>query len=147
MQKIRDQAGCVYLTSALLEKGSEWADYEIRFQISRRRREDGLDASTTEVGDEPVPEKERSSRKGSGNRSLRRQALDANGVRSDIEQNYQILSSELGQQRALVDKVKARHGVNSISGDDGDVSRQSRLGRTTSRSRKKRAGTCACISN
>ncbi|EXX52215.1 hypothetical protein RirG_254850 [Rhizophagus irregularis DAOM 197198w] len=96
-------------------------------------------------------------RKQSGSRSSRRQVTDASGIARntsgrDIESQYQILSSELGVQYALIEGILRNRDIapgahdkrdrqirNSVDGDSTDLMRHSRLRQSARKSKRKAA--------
>ncbi|CAG8498314.1 10151_t:CDS:10 [Paraglomus brasilianum] len=132
-----------------------------RPKSSRRRKDnvsdqtavstDGADEELTNVRQSELeqyrhPVDEHSNRKRES-RSLRRQA-EGNGIRlrdRDVAHNFEALTQELGHQYALIENMIKDHNRplerrdrRSIEGESTDLTKHSRLSRTSTRTRRRR---------
>ncbi|CAG8488178.1 5972_t:CDS:10 [Funneliformis caledonium] len=156
--------------ASIEEGGSDSNTDDVRdrqlIKTQRRRKDDTSDINASEEQSHSRSGEldryrgtdiDHTSRKQSGSRS-RRQVTDVNGITRntsgrDIESQYQILSSELGVQYALIEGIlrnrdmpgphdkrdRDRQIRNSVDGDSTDLVRHSKLTRQPTKRSKRRA--------
>jgi len=139
-------------------------DRRIVSKIQRRRKDDTSDINASEEQSHSRSgeldryrgaDTDHTNRKQGGSRSNRRQVTDANGITRntsgrDIESQYQILSSELGVQYALIEGILRNRDIapgahdkrdrqirNSVDGDSADLMRHPKFRQSTRKSKRK----------
>lgn len=155
--------------ASIEEGGSDSNTDDVRLTVSktqRRRKDNTSDINASEEQSHSRSgeleryrgaDTDHTNRKQSGSRSSRRQVTDASGIARntsgrDIESQYQILSSELGVQYALIEGILRNRDIapgahdkrdrqirNSVDGDSTDLMRHSRLRQSARKSKRKAA--------
>ncbi|EXX52217.1 hypothetical protein RirG_254850 [Rhizophagus irregularis DAOM 197198w] len=153
--------------ASIEEGGSDSNTDDVRLTVSktqRRRKDNTSDINASEEQSHSRSgeleryrgaDTDHTNRKQSGSRSSRRQVTDASGIARntsgrDIESQYQILSSELGVQYALIEGILRNRDIapgahdkrdrqirNSVDGDSTDLMRHSRLRQSARKSKRK----------
>lgn len=154
--------------ASIEEGGSDSNTDDVRLTVSktqRRRKDNTSDINASEEQSHSRSgeleryrgaDTDHTNRKQSGSRSSRRQVTDASGIARntsgrDIESQYQILSSELGVQYALIEGILRNRDIapgahdkrdrqirNSVDGDSTDLMRH-RLRQSARKSKRKAA--------